>query len=242
MKFLLAQFVAYAVAAFAVGVAAGVLWQRRPVRESVDRARRLERAKLSVEDRLTHAELDLERSRAEVAAAQDLSRVATNLRLELIEMSAAHQAAIAAKDASDFQLVQLRADLDRRVMPAFSSSSAAEAERRHSADVAVLRAEHRAEVQRQTADRAELVAHHSAAMAAVQEQLGSAERELQAFQRRHNEYLRITQTSLTAAIVRAERAEALLSVRPSVGDGVDAPAVIDLRLPSGAVVEPGPAA
>lgn len=242
MKFLLVQFAVYAAAAFAVGVAAGVLWQRRPVRAATNRMRRLERAKRSVEERLAQAELDLQRTSVELAASQDLRRVVAGLRLELVEVSAAHQAAVAAKDSTALAVIQLRADLDRRVVPTYSSSSVGDAERRHSADVAALRAERDLDAIRRTAERNELAAQHSVETAALLERLGSTERELQALQRRHHEYLRTTQTSLTAAVVRAERAEALLSLRQSVVGDVTVASVIDLRLPRSAVPDPEPAA
>lgn len=230
MKFLLAQFAMYALAAFVIGVVVGVLWQRRPVRLATDRLRRAERAKLSVDDRLAQSEVDLQRATADLAASQDLSRVVAGLRSELVEASAAGQAAVAARHASESQIAQLRADLDRRIVPSYATISAGDLQRQHSADVAELRAEHQRELDRRAAERAEQLGESAIAMALVQERLSSTERHLLALQRRHNDHLRTTQTALTAAVVRAEQAEALVSALPRHRTGADtSSAVIDLR-------------
>lgn len=230
VKFLLAQFAMYALAAFVIGVVVGVLWQRRPVRLATDRLRRAERAKLSVDDRLAQSEVDLQRATAALAASQDLSRVVAGLRSELVEVSAAGQAAVAARHASESQIAQLRADLDRRIVPSYATISAGDLQRRHSADVAELRAEHQRELDRRAAERAEQLGESAIAMALLQERLSSTERHLLALQRRHNDHLRTTQTALTAAVVRAEQAEALVSALPRHRTGADtSSAVIDLR-------------
>lgn len=240
MKFLLAQFAVYALAAFVIGVLVGVLWQRRPVRLAADRLRRAERAKLSVDDRLAQSEVELQRATTALGASKDLTRVVASLRSELVEVSAAGQAAIAAKHAAESQIAQLRADLDRRIVPSYATISAGDMQRQHSANVAELRAEHQRELDRLAAERAEQLSESAIAMALVQEKLASSERHLRALQRRHNDHLGITQTALTAAVVRAEQAEALVSALPRQRTGVDGRSeVIDLRPVTTASVDSG---
>ncbi len=243
MKFLLAQFAVYALAAFVIGVVVGVLWQRRPVRLATDRLRRAERARLSVDDRLAHSEVELLRANSALGASQDLTRVVAGLRSELVEASAAGQAAVAAKHVAESQIAQLRADLDRRIVPSYATISAGDLQRQHSANVAELRAEHQRELDRRAAERAEQLSESAIAMALVRERLASAERHLLALQRRHNEHLRTTQTALTAAVVRAEQAEALVSALPRQRTGVDARSeVIDLRPVTTAIADSGTSA
>lgn len=232
MKFLLAQFLAYALAAFAIGVAVGFLWQRRPVAVANDRVRRLERSKLTVETQLADAERALAAAEQSQGLVRDRGNELAQLRAGVVELRAERHAAVAAKDAAESQVVQLRSDLDRRILPSFSSVSPSDQQRQHSADIADLRAEHQQELDRRSAERTELLHAHAVATAALEERLAAVERERQAAWVRHNQFVHASQTAITGALVRAEQAEAAVSVARSAvarSDQQPQAPVIDLR-------------
>ncbi len=232
MKFVVAEFVLYALAAFAVGVAAGATWQRRPIRRATDRVRLLERAKLSADQRWIQVERERAAVETELAEARTMLGSVSELRTQLAEANAERQAAVAAREAADLHVARLRTDLDARTLPTFTpvgptiGTTGDDAERGREA-------EREREGQRDLADRLELVRRNEALNASLTERLLAAERHLRDLQHRHNNYVRSAQAALTAAVVRAEQAEAGLSVAKSArttpesnGGGAN---VIDLR-------------
>lgn len=230
MKFVVAEFVLYALAAFAVGAAAGSSWQRRPVRRAGDRVRVLERAKLSADQRWMSVERDREALTSELAEARAMLGSVTELRSQLAETHAERQAAVAAREAADLHVARLRSDLDARMLPTFVPVTSVDID--DESDLVVRRAEQERRRESDLADRLELVRRNEALNASLTERLLSAERHVRDLQHRHNSYVRSAQAALTAAVVRAEQAEASLSVARAmltrVGSEVAAN-VIDLR-------------
>jgi hypothetical protein len=228
MKFVVAQFIAYAAAAFGVGIVAGMTWQRRPIARAVERSRRLERASMTSDDRCARAERERDSARTELAEARTALGSVAKLRSELADALADRQAALAARDAAEVVSIQLRSDLDARVVPAFALVSSGEA---NVVDEAELRAGFEREREATLAERLELVRRNEALNASLTERLLAAERHLRDLQHRHNNYVRSAQAALTAAVIRAEQAEATVSMArartnptdPTVGS------VIDLR-------------
>lgn len=235
MKFVVAEFVLYALAAFAVGVAAGTTWQRRPIRRAGDRVRVLERAKLSADQRWISVERERSAMKVELAEARAMLGSVTELRSQLAEASAERQVAIAAREAAELQAIRLRSDLDARMLPTFTPirPTTADADTEDDSDLVSRRAELERQGERELADRLELVRRNEALNASLTERLLAAERHVRDLQHRHNSYVRSAQAALTAAVVRAEQAEASLSVARAtatrVGSDDDAATVIDLR-------------
>ena len=237
MKFVVAEFVLYALAAFAVGVAAGITWQRRPIRRAGDRVRVLERAKLSADQRWISVEREREGMKEELAEARSMLGSVTELRSQLAEANAERQAAVAAREAADLHVIRLRSDLDARTLPTFTPvrpiTADADADAVDDSDLVVRRAEQERQGERDLADRLELVRRNEALNASLTERLLAAERHVRDLQHRHNSYVRSAQAALTAAVVRAEQAEAILSVGRAalnrVGSGEEAATIIDLR-------------
>lgn len=217
VKFLLAQFALYALAAFALGVAVGFLWQRRPVRESLDRVRRLEKAKIGVDVRLEQAERERDDVRASASEAAAALATVAELRAATAEAIAERHAAIAAKDAAEAKAEQLRLDIDRRVAPVFADHGITDLQREHSAALAQLRAEHRRELNAQRIEAESRERENASTLAALRERIASLEADRRAMQVRHNEFVRSSQIEITNATVRAEQAEARLSVSRSTG-------------------------
>ena len=233
VKFVVAEFVLYALAAFAVGVAAGATWQRRPIRRAGDRVRILERAKLSADQRWISVEREREALKAELAEARIMLGSVTELRSQLAEAHAARQAAVAAREAAELHVTRLRSDLDARTLPTFTPVQPSAGAANESSDVVGRRAEQERQVERDLADRLELVRRNEALNASLTERLLAAERHVRDLQHRHNSYVRSAQAALTAAVVRAEQAESGLSVARAalsrVGSDDVAATVIDLR-------------
>ena len=233
MKFVVAEFVLYALAAFAVGVAAGITWQRRPIRRAGDRVRVLERAKLSADQRWISVEREREGMKEELAEARSMLGSVTELRSQLAEANAERQAAVAAREAADLHVIRLRSDLDARTLPTFTPVRPITADAVDDSDLVVRRAEQERQGERDLADRLELVRRNEALNASLTERLLAAERHVRDLQHRHNSYVRSAQAALTAAVVRAEQAEASLSVGRAalnrVGSGEEAATIIDLR-------------
>ena len=90
----------------------------------------------------------------------------------------------------------------------------------------------------------ELVRRNEVLNASLTERLLASERHLRDLQHRHNNYVRSAQAALTAAVVRAEQAEAALSVTRAKldrsGGDDDTGQVIDLRAYQPADASPGP--
>ncbi len=233
MKFVVAEFVLYALAAFAVGVAAGATWQRRPIRRATNRVRILERAKLSADQRWMQVEREREALKAELAEARGMLGSVAALRTGLAEAHAERQAAVAAREAADIHVARLRADLDARTLPTFTPVLPMVTMTKDDAEPASRSAEREVESQRELADRLELVRRNEALNASLTERLLAAERHVRDLQQRHNNYVRSAQAALTAAVVRAEQAEASLSVAKAARTAQEPePAgaiVIDLR-------------
>ncbi len=227
MKFLVAQFAVYAAAALVIGVVVGVLWQRRPIAQAKDRVRRLERTALTSDERCIRAEAERDAARTELVRAQgDLDAMAP-LRAELAGVMAERHAALAARDAADVHNAQLRSDLDARLLPAFVLAAPVVPE---PVDPSSLRAEFAEERERELADRLEMVRRNESLNASLTERLLSADRHLRDLQQRHNNYVRSAQAALTAAVLRAEQAEAAAAIRPATSRSPDrGPTVIDLR-------------
>ncbi len=240
MKFVVAEFMLYALAAFVVGVAAGTTWQRRPIRRAGDRVRVLERAKLSADQRWIGVEREREALKVELAEARAMLGSVTELRSRLAEAHAERQAAVAAREAADHHVIRLRADLDARTLPMFTPVQLTVDDGEDSSELLGRRAEQDRQVERDLADRLELVRRNEALNASLTERLLAAERHVRDLQHRHNSYVRSAQAALTAAVVRAEQAEAGLSVARAalsrVESGNAAATVIDLRTyqPAGA--------
>lgn len=227
MKFVVAQFAAYAAATFAVGLVVGVLWQRRPIAQARDRVRRLERTTMTSDERCVRAESQRAVALTELALAQADLDAMSPLRAELADALAERHAALAARDAADVHNSQLRSDLDARMLPAFVLAAPILAER---VDASTQRAESDAERERELADRLEMVRRNEALNASLTERLLSADRHLRDLQQRHNNYVRSAQAALTAAVLRAEKAEAAAAIRPTSSRPSDHGAsVIDLR-------------
>lgn len=228
MKFVVVQFVAYAAAAFGVGIVVGIIWQRRPIARAMERARRLERAAQSSDERSSRAERERDGARTELAEARTALGAVAKLRGELADAVAERQAALAARDAAEAASGYLRADLDARVLPAFAlaspGGSASESQEG-------LREEFDRERDQNLSERLELVRRNEALNASLTERLLAAERHLRDLQHRHNNYVRSAQAALTAAVIRAEQAEAGLSMaRAHTNQQPDsAGTVIDLR-------------
>ena len=231
MKFVIAEFVLYALAAFGIGAVAGTMWQRRPIRRAADRVRRLERAKLSADQRWIQVERERNVAQAELSEAKAMLGSVSELRLRLAEATSERQAAVAAREAADLHVARLRADLDARTLPIFVPIRTVGEDAQSSASIAKLEHEH--EHEREFAERLELVRRNEALNASLTERLLASERHLRDLQHRHNNYVRSAQAALTAAVVRAEQAEAGLSVARAKlerRDGSDDEgAVIDLR-------------
>lgn len=227
MKFVVAQFAVYAAATFVVGIVVGVLWQRRPIAQAKDRVRRLERTALTSDERRVRAEAERTAARTELAQARaDLDAMAP-LRAELADALAERHAALAARNAADVHNAQLRSDLDARVLPAFVPAAPVAPAY---VDAASLRAELAEERERELAGRLELVRRNEALNASLTERLLSADRHLRDLQQRHNNYVRSAQAALTAAVLRAEQAEAAAAIRaPKPRTGDTGSTVIDLR-------------
>jgi hypothetical protein len=228
MKFVVAQFIAYAAAAFGVGVVAGMTWQRRPIVRALERSRRLERATQSSDERCARAERERDAARTELAEARTALGAVVKIRGELADALAERQAALAARDTAELASAQLRSDLDARVLPAFALAAPGGATPEPERD---LRAEFDRERDQNLSERLELVRRNEALNASLTERLLAAERHLRDLQHRHNSYVRSAQSALTAAVIRAEQAEAGLSVARAgatpVGEAVGT--VIDLR-------------
>ena len=234
MKFVVAEFVLYALAAFAVGVAAGTTWQRRPIRRAGDRVRLLERAKLSADQRWIGVERECASMKVELDEARAMLGSVTELRSRLAEADAERQAAVAAREAADLRSTRLRSDLDARTLPTFTAiRSTSDDDDEDASGLVARRAEQERQGERELADRLELVRRNEALNASLTERLLAAERHVRDLQHRHNSYVRSAQAALTAAVVRAEQAEAGLSVARAtlarVGPAVAAATVIDLR-------------
>lgn len=239
MKFVIAEFVLYALAAFGVGAAAGAMWQRRPIRRAADRVRRLERAKLSADQRWMQVERERDAVRAELSEVRTMLGSVVDLRSSLAEATAERQAAIASREAAEIHVTRLRADLDARTLPTFLPVRSTPTE-----ELALADDERERERQRELANRLELVRRNEALNASLTERLLASERHLRDLQHRHNNYVRSAQAALTAAVVRAEQAEAALSVtRAKVDRNVEfdhAGQVIDLRAYQPAESSAGP--
>ena len=233
VKFVVAEFVLYALAAFAVGVAAGTTWQRRPIRRAGDRVRLLERAKLSADQRWIGVERECAAMKVELDEARAMLGSVTELRSRLAEANAERQAAVAAREAADLRSTRLRSDLDARTLPTFTAVRPTSADDDDASDLVARRAEQERQGERELADRLELVRRNEALNASLTERLLAAERHVRDLQHRHNSYVRSAQAALTAAVVRAEQAEASLSVARAtlarVGPADAAATVIDLR-------------
>ena len=233
VKFVVAEFVLYALAAFAVGVAAGATWQRRPIRRATDRVRLLERAKLSADQRWIHVEREHEALKAELAEARTMLRSVSELRTELAEVQAERHAAVAAREAADMHVARLRSDLDARTLPTFTPVLPTVTRTTDDTGPATRAAERGRDDERELADRLELVRRNEALNASLTERLLAAERHVRDLQHRHNNYVRSVQAALTAAVVRAEQAEAGLSVAKAARATPEPEAagaiVIDLR-------------
>jgi hypothetical protein len=228
VKSLLAQFALYALASFAVGVAVGWLWQRRPIRLSEDRARRLEQVQRSMEARLSQSERDCASARNEVLELSKSHAVVAALRTEMADVVAERQAALAARDSAQSRVAQLRSDLDARPLQVFSAVTAEDLQRKHSSELAEVRAAHRRERDADAAARFETMQNTENQLATVQEQLRSAETHIANLRTLHANHVRSSQQELTAALLRAEIAEAQLVSPPSTTPGLRG-GVIDLR-------------
>jgi hypothetical protein len=228
MKFVVAQFIAYAAAAFGVGIVAGMTWQRRPIARAVERARRLERATQSSDERCSRAERERDAARTQLAEARTALGAVVKLRGELADAVAERQAALAARDSAEVASAQLRADLDARVLPAFALAAPGSQTAEPDTE---LRAEFDRERDQDLSERLELVRRNEALNASLTERLLAAERHLRDLQHRHNNYVRSAQAALTAAVIRAEQAEAGLSMARARTNQVDDErgTVIDLR-------------
>ncbi len=164
------------------------------------------------------------------------------LRTSLAEVSAERQAAIASREAADLHVARLRADLDARTLPTFLAVRSTPAEHE-----ALAADDQQGEREKEFADRLELVRRNEALNASLTERLLASERHLRDLQHRHNNYVRSAQAALTAAVVRAEQAEAALSVtrlklERSLGseETGEAGQVIDLRTYQPAESSPRP--
>jgi hypothetical protein len=228
MKFVVAQFIAYAAAAFGVGVVAGMTWQRRPIARAIERSRRLERATQSSDERCVRAERERDAARTELAEARTALGAVVKIRGELADALAERQAALAARDAAEVASTQLRSDLDARVLPAFALATPGGTTTEPERD---LRVEFDRERDQNLSERLELVRRNEALNASLTERLLAAERHLRDLQHRHNNYVRSAQAALTAAVIRAEQAEAGLSMARARTTPVDEAVgtVIDLR-------------